>query len=75
MTPQNIELTPVEGSSLIRADGWNEDDTVLIVKYHNGKTYRFSGLSAAVRKAYEAADSKGKYLRRSIEPLVKGVPV
>lgn len=70
-----ITLTPVAGSSLIAADGWNDDETTLAVKYHNGRLFEFRGLSPAIHSAYETAESKGKYLKRSIETIVKGVEV
>ncbi len=70
-----IELTPVTGSSLILADGWSQDKTTLVVKFHNGLVYQFANLSPAIHTAYEGAESKGKFLKRTIEPMIKGVPV
>lgn len=70
-----ITLSPVAGSSLIAADGWDEQKTTLAVKYHNGQVYEFRGLSPQTHDAYEAASSKGQYLKRSIEPNVRGVAV
>lgn len=70
-----ITLTPVTGSSLIAADGWSADHTTLAVQFHTGKTYEYRGLSPATRQAYEQAESKGKYLKRQIEPNIRGVEV
>jgi hypothetical protein len=70
-----ITLTPVAGSSLIAADGWSEDKTTLRVRYHNNQEYDFNGLSFATHAAYEAAPSKGSYLKRQIEPNIRGVKV
>ncbi len=69
------KLRLVNGSSLIAADGWNEAGDVLTVKYHNNSIYEFHAISPDMRKAYEAAASKGQYLKRSIEPNIKGVRV
>ena len=68
-------LTPVSGSSLLAKDGWSDDSTVLTVQYHNGTVYEFRGLSPATRKAYEAAPSKGKYLKQFVETSIQGVKV
>ncbi len=75
MTENAIELHPVSGSSLIAEDGWDQGKTTLRVKYHNGQVYEFRGLSPATLDAYEIADSKGKFLKRVIEPNIKGIPV
>ena len=71
-----IALSPVSGSSLIAADGWDDQQTVLAVQFHGtGKTYEYRGLDPATHDAYEAAESKGKYLKRFIEPNVRGTQV
>lgn len=70
-----IELTPVTGSSLIAADGWDSHKATLRVRYHNGHVYDFNGLSFATHEAYESAPSKGSYLKRQIEPNIRGVKV
>lgn len=70
-----IALTPVSGSSLIAADGWDADNSTLCVEFNGGKRYEYRGLSPDVRAAYEAAESKGKYLKWKIEPAIKGVEV
>lgn len=68
----DIPLSPVTGSSLIAADGWSPDSKTLRVQFHNGKKYDFHGLSPETKTAYEGAPSKGQYLKRSIEPNIKG---
>ena len=68
-------LQPVTGSSLIAADHWNPDTQTLTVKYHSGSTYEFRGLDPATVNAYKSAASKGQYLKRSIEPNIKGIRV
>lgn len=79
MTGENsmtqIALTPVPGSSLIAADGWDASETTLAVQYMNGQVYEFRGLSPQIHAAYEASDSKGKFLKRNIEPTIKGEKV
>lgn len=70
-----IELTPVTGSSLIAADGWDFHKTTLAIQFHGGKTYKYSGLSPDTYRGYESAESKGKYFSKHIKPNVQGVPV
>ena len=69
----NIQLTPVTGSSLIAADGWDESRTTLVIQFHGGKAYQYSGLSPQTHAAYEAAPSKGKYFSQHIKPNVSGI--
>ena len=67
-----IALNPVPNSSLIAADGWSSDYTQLVIRFHGGKTYQYSGLTPKIHRDYEAAPSKGKYFSQNIKPYVTG---
>lgn len=70
-----ITMRPVEGSSLLAADGWDANLTTLRVRYHNGQEFEFRGLDPGAYMRYENAPSKGKYLKNQIEPNIRGVKV
>lgn len=74
MTP-TITLKPVTGSSLIAEDGWSEDATTLHIKFHNGDTYAYNGLSPAVQCGYEGAPSKGQYFHKNIKGKIARVKI
>ena len=75
MTETSIPLTPVTGSSMIAADGWDAQTQTLAVRFVNGATYEYRGLSPAVYEAYSSAESKGSYLKKFVEKNVTGVKV
>lgn len=58
----NIPLHPVEKSSQIEAIG--HQGTTLAVKFKNGGTYHYSGVSAAQFEELKTAESVGSHLHK-----------
>ena len=65
-----MNLTPVE-SSHIAAIGYLEADRVLLVRYKDGSLYAIPGMPPSVWDAWLAAESKGRYLARIREPMIR----
>ncbi|MCJ0975695.1 KTSC domain-containing protein [Pseudomonas sp. PS1] len=57
----------VESSSL-RALGYDPDEQVLEVEFHNGSQYRYEQVPAEVVQALLEADSMGRYFNQVFKP-------
>lgn len=66
------ELTPVESSNLA-AVGYK--DSVLTVRFHNGATYTYEGVTETEGKEIFEAESVGRYFMSVIRPKYKGVRI
>lgn len=58
-------------SSNIAAIGYNSNEMTLFVRFHSGALYRYDGVPQADWVAFNAADSKGQHLNKSIKPRYK----
>ncbi|SFP02596.1 KTSC domain-containing protein [Amycolatopsis arida] len=56
---------PVESSSL-RAVGYDPDERVLEVEFHNDRVYRYFGVARAIHRRLLAAGSKGRFFNRFV---------
>ena len=65
-----MKLTPVE-SSHIAAIGYLEDECVIFLRYRDGTLYAMPGMPPRVWDALCAAESKGRYVERLREPMVR----
>ena len=54
-------------SQMLSHVGYNEATQVLSVRFHNGKTYNYPGVSADEHKALMAAESIGKHFAVNIK--------
>ena len=54
-------------SSSIAAFAYLAEDLLLFVRFKNGRTYRYSGVAAAVFAAMSQADSKGTFFNAKIQ--------
>ena len=61
------ELVPVKSSN-IESVGHDADKSELHVRFKNGGTYVFPGITAAQHKNLLAADSIGSHLHKHIKP-------
>lgn len=63
-----IELKPVEGSSQIAASGYDPATQVLAIQFKSGKSvYHYQQVPEDVAAAFDAAESKGKFLGSEIK--------
>lgn len=65
-----MKLTPVE-SSHIAAIGYLDDECVIFLRYRDGTLYAMPGMPPRVWDALCAAESKGRYVERLREPMVR----
>lgn len=56
-------------SSTIRAIGYREKTQELVVKFHNGSDYVYSGVPPETWEEFLHAGSKGQYLHQHIKPV------
>ena len=62
-----IELTPVENSSAIMAQGYDKAQGVLRIQYKSGAVHDFQGVSAEDAAGLVSAESAGRYLNSVIK--------
>ena len=55
-------------SRSLRALGYDPDDQVLEVEFHNGSVYRYEHVPAEVVQALLEADSMGRYFNQVFKP-------
>ncbi len=64
MTPAQVLLNPVYGSSNVAATGHDPSTNTMYVKFHNGGTYSYPNRTAEEHQALRAAPSIGKHLHQ-----------
>ena len=65
--PTSIALTPVEGSSQVKAHGFDPATGTLAVQYKTGGIYHTTDFTAADYAALQAAPSLGKHLHAHVK--------
>jgi hypothetical protein len=68
-----ITMNPVDGSSNIAAQGFDEDTGTLRVQFQSGKTYEYAGVTPDDYADFAGADSLGRALTQVIKPNYTGV--
>lgn len=64
-----MKIALVEGSSQLKAVGYDEVNRVMAVMFAGGKdVYVYHGVIKRVYDGFEAAESKGSYLAQHIKP-------
>lgn len=61
-----MELQAVDSSNVSQI-GYNSDEMVLVVIFHNGYTYNYYDVTPAEWESFQNADSKGRYLAENIK--------
>ena len=64
MAFQPIEI---KSSSHVSAVSYDEDDMVLKVSFHGGRTYTYSKVPGLVAAGFAQADSPGQYLHQNVK--------
>jgi hypothetical protein len=64
-----MKMREVGGSSAIAAVGHDPDSHTLHVRFHSGRTYAYSKVSAAAHSRLMSADSMGAHFSQHIRPL------
>lgn len=62
----SLSMLPIEGSSNVKAIGYDPDSQLLRVQFHSGAIYNFSGVSADKHEAFLHAASKGQHFQKNI---------
>ena len=62
-----MDMVPMDSTS-IAAAGYDACDKVLRIRFVNGRTYDYRGVPPHVFAAFEAADSKGRFVNFDIKP-------
>lgn len=73
----NITMLPIENSSNLKAQGYDEASQTLRIHFKNGVVYDYAGVQPDVAQAFQAADSLGKFFHAHIRgnDKYKGTPV
>lgn len=61
-------------SSNIKSVGYNDDTQDLLVVFHSGKAYIYSGVDQGTHQSFMAASSHGNFLNAQIKPRFKVTP-
>jgi hypothetical protein len=64
----SIPIQRLPGSTMIHGTGHDAEKNVMAVRFHDGTTLHYSGVSAAQHLALRAADSSGRFLHKHIIP-------
>lgn len=59
-------LQQIEGSTNVKAVGYDPATKVMTVEFHSGKTYNLTGVSTADHESFMAAESKGGHFHRHL---------
>lgn len=70
---QRVPTTPLQGSSNVKAVGYDPGSQTLIVEFHKGRSYAYTGVTPDMHSNILAAESPGKYLHESVisQPQIK----
>lgn len=69
-----IPMQTIEGSTQVKAAGFDPAQGVIRVQFHSGHSYDYPGGTQEVFDGLMAAESKGKFFNTAIRPLM-GVKV
>lgn len=67
-----MKLTPIEGSSVIKAHGYDPATGRLQIQFPNGSVHEFGDVSAEKYAAFTGASSPGKFFNSKIRPHHQG---
>jgi hypothetical protein len=66
-------LEPIVGSSNVAATGHDPRTNTLRVRFQNGSTYQYDGVTAGEHSALRGADSVGSHLHKHIIKKYAGI--
>jgi hypothetical protein len=62
-----LNYAPIEGSSNVKAVGYEKATRTLGVRFHSGSTYHYADVSPEKHASLIAADSVGSHLHKTIK--------
>ena len=66
MKQSMVNIQPVKGSSNVAGIGYNPDQGLLAVRFHDGAMYHYLGVPIHIASAFRNAPSKGTFLNVNI---------
>lgn len=69
-----MDFEPIKSSSMA-AVGYDKENQVLGVQFHNGREYHYQGVHPLIHQELMTAESPGKYFQTSIRNIFETKPI
>lgn len=61
-----VSMAPLQGSTNVKAVGYDPKTGTLFIDYHRGRTYAYAGIPPELHSNIIAAESPGRFLHENV---------